>query len=51
MLVEYYILNLIVKSFEVTKEYPQIIYDQTSPRLDKVPREWDEDNWGSAEQR
>jgi len=33
-------------------EYAQIIYDQTSsPRLDKVLRKWDEEDWGSVEQR
>ena len=52
MLVGRYILNLIAKPFEVTREYAQIIYDQTSsPRLDKVLRKWDEEDWGSAEQR
>ena len=51
MLVGRYIPNLIAKPFEVTKEYAQIIYDQTSsPRLDKVLRKWDEEDWGSAEQ-
>lgn len=52
LLVGKYIPNLIAKPFEVTKEYAQIIYDQTSsPRLDKVLTNWDQDNWGSAEQR
>ena len=52
MLVGRYIPNLIAKPFEVTKEYAQIIYDQTSsPRLDKVLRKWDEEDWDSAEQR
>jgi fatty acid synthase subunit alpha, fungi type len=52
MLVGRYIPNLIAKPFEVTREYAQIIYDQTSsPRLDKVLRNWDEEEWGSAEQR
>ena len=52
MLVGRYIPNLIAKPFEVTKEYAQIIYDQTSsPRLDKVIRNWDKEGWGSAEQR
>jgi len=52
MLVGRYIPNLIAKPFEVTKDYAQIIYDQTSsPRLDKVLRKWDEENWGSTEQR
>ncbi|EIW54222.1 uncharacterized protein TRAVEDRAFT_132290, partial [Trametes versicolor FP-101664 SS1] len=51
-LVGKYVPNLIAKPFEVTKEYAQLIYDQTlSPRLDKVLRKWDQDNWGSQEQR
>ncbi|CAE6423597.1 unnamed protein product [Rhizoctonia solani] len=52
LLIDKYIPNLIAKPFDVTKEYAQIIYDQTSsPRLDKVLTNWDQDNWGSAEQR
>ncbi|KAG6813968.1 hypothetical protein H0H92_005223, partial [Tricholoma furcatifolium] len=52
MLVGKYIPNLIAKPFEVSKEYAQIIYDQTSsPRLDKVLKKWDQENWASAEQR
>ncbi|KAI0649410.1 fatty acid synthase [Trametes meyenii] len=51
-LVGKYVPNLVAKPFEVTKEYAQLIYDQTlSPRLDKVLRKWDQDNWGSSEQR
>ncbi|KAG8694164.1 3-oxoacyl-[acyl-carrier-protein] synthase, partial [Ceratobasidium sp. 395] len=47
-----YIPNLIAKPFEVSQEYAQIIYDQTSsPRLDKVLRNWERDNWGAPEQR
>ncbi|KAL6310190.1 hypothetical protein BKA93DRAFT_722459, partial [Sparassis latifolia] len=50
-LVSKYMPNLIVKPFQVTKDYIQLIYDQTlSPRLDKVLRKWDTENWGSAEQ-
>ena len=49
MLVGRYIPNLIAKLFKVTKEYAQIIYDQTSsPRLDKVVQKWDEEDWGSV---
>ena len=34
-LVGKYVPNLVAKPFEVTKEYAQLIYDQTlSPRLD-----------------
>ncbi len=52
MLVDKYIPNLIAKPFQVSKEYAQTIYDQTSsPRLDKVLKKWDEDKWASAEQR
>ncbi|KAF9467993.1 fatty acid synthase [Collybia nuda] len=52
MLVGKYIPNLIAKPFEVSREYAQVIYDQTSsPRLDKVLKKWDQDNWAGAEQR
>jgi fatty acid synthase subunit alpha, fungi type len=47
-----YIPNLIAKPFEITKDYAQIIYDQTSsPILDKILTKWDQDGWGSAKQR
>ncbi|KAJ7769033.1 fatty acid synthase, partial [Mycena olivaceomarginata] len=47
-----YIPNLIAIPFAVTKEYAQIIYDQTSsPRLDKVLKKWDQERWASDEQR
>ncbi|KAI0957466.1 hypothetical protein AcW1_005848 [Taiwanofungus camphoratus] len=47
-----YVPNLVAKPFEVSREYAQIIYDQTlSARLDKVLRKWDQENWGSPEQR
>ncbi|KAE9399788.1 fatty acid synthase [Gymnopus androsaceus JB14] len=52
VLIGKYIPNLIAKPFDVSREYSQIIYDQTSsPRLDKVLRKWDEDKWGSAAKR
>ncbi|KAJ7227399.1 fatty acid synthase [Mycena pura] len=52
MLVGKYIPNLIAIPFDVTKEYAQIIYDQTSsPRLDKVLKKWDQERWASDEQR
>ncbi|KAF8312438.1 fatty acid synthase, partial [Clavulina sp. PMI_390] len=52
LLINKYIPNLIAKPFQVTKEYAQIIYDQTmSPRLDKVIKSWDEENWGAHAQR
>ncbi|KIY43927.1 fatty acid synthase [Fistulina hepatica ATCC 64428] len=51
-LVGKYIPNLIALPFEVSREYAQIIYDQTSsPRLDKVLKQWDAENWGSEKQR
>jgi fatty acid synthase subunit beta len=52
MLIGKYIPNLIAIPFAVTKEYAQIIYDQTSsPRLDKVLKRWDQEHWSSDEQR
>lgn len=52
MLIGKYVPNLIAQPFEVSKEYAQKIYDQTSsPRLDKVLRNWDAENWASIEQR
>ena len=41
-LVGKYVPNLVAKPIEVTREYAQLIYDQTlSPRLVKVLRKWD----------
>jgi fatty acid synthase subunit alpha, fungi type len=52
MLIGKYIPNLVAKTFDVSREYAQLIYDQTSsPRLDKVLKRWDQDNWASPEQR
>lgn len=52
MLIGKYIPNLIAKPFEVSQEYAQIIYDQTSsPRLDKVLKKWEQENWAAPEQR
>ncbi|KAF8632253.1 hypothetical protein AX15_002000 [Amanita polypyramis BW_CC] len=52
LLTKKYIPNLIAKPFEVSREYAQIIYDQTSsPSLDKVLKKWEEENWGSPSQR
>ncbi|EPQ52677.1 hypothetical protein GLOTRDRAFT_112049 [Gloeophyllum trabeum ATCC 11539] len=52
MLVGKYVPNLVAKPFEVSRDYAQLIYDQTSsPRLDKVLRKWDEEHWDSPEQR
>ncbi|OBZ72637.1 Fatty acid synthase subunit beta [Grifola frondosa] len=51
-LVGKYVPNLVAKPFQVSKDYAQLIYDQTlSPRLDKVLRKWDQDQWGSVEHR
>ncbi|KAG9315241.1 hypothetical protein JVU11DRAFT_4375 [Chiua virens] len=52
MLIGKYIPNLVAKPFAITKEYAQLIYDQTSsPRLDKVLKKWDQESWASPEQR
>jgi fatty acid synthase subunit alpha, fungi type len=52
MLIGKYIPNLVAKPFDISREYVQLIYDQTSsPRLDKVLKKWDQDNWASPEQR
>lgn len=52
MLVGKYIPNLIAKPFQVSREYAQIIYDQTSsPKLDKVLKKWEEEDWGGAANR
>ena len=52
MLVGRYVPNLVAKSFEVSEEYAELIYDQTpSPGFDKVLRKWDQDNWDSPEHR
>lgn len=43
--------NLITRPFQVTCEYRQIIYDQTSsPKLDKVLKKWEEE-WASPAKR
>lgn len=52
MLIGKYIPNLVAKPFDITREYVQLIYDQTSsPRLDKVLKKWDQDQWSSTEHR
>ncbi|TFK27788.1 fatty acid synthetase alpha subunit [Coprinopsis marcescibilis] len=52
MLIGKYIPNLIARPFDVTREYAQIIYDQTSsPRLDKVLKKWEQDGWGKHDNR
>jgi fatty acid synthase subunit alpha len=52
MLIGKYIPNLVAKPFNITREYVQLIYDQTSsPRLDKVIKKWDQDQWSSQDNR
>jgi fatty acid synthase subunit alpha len=52
MLIGKYIPNLIAKPFETSRDYTQIIYDQTSsPKLDRVLRNWDEESWDSSDKR
>ena len=52
MLTGKYIPNLIAKPFDVSRDYAQLIYDQTSsPHLDKVLRQWDQENWAGAAQQ
>jgi fatty acid synthase subunit alpha, fungi type len=52
MLIGKYIPNLIAKPFDVSREYAQIIYDQTSsPKLDKVLKKWEQEKWASVENR
>ncbi|KAI5885432.1 uncharacterized protein SCHCODRAFT_01176814 [Schizophyllum commune H4-8] len=47
-----YIPNLIAQPFDISREYAQIIYDRTSsPRLDKVLKNWEEEKWGSTDNR
>ncbi|GAA6028849.1 hypothetical protein JCM8097_007429 [Rhodosporidiobolus ruineniae] len=52
LLVGRYIPNLTAVHYEVSKEYAERIHTQTSsPRLDKILKAWDEENWGAAENR
>jgi fatty acid synthase subunit alpha len=52
MLVGKYVPNLVAQPFQVSREYAQLIYDQTSsPRLDKVLEKWEEEQWGSPGKR
>lgn len=47
-----YIPNLIAEPFQVSREYAQKIYDQTqSPRLEKIFKAWDADEWDASEKR
>lgn len=50
LLVGRYIPNLIAKPFELTKEYAEIIFNQTdSVRLERVLKNWERDGWGTPE--
>jgi fatty acid synthase subunit beta len=52
MLVGKYIPNLVAKPFDISREYAQVIYDQTSsPKLDQVLKKWEQEKWVSAENR
>jgi fatty acid synthase subunit alpha len=52
MLIGKYIPNLIAEPFAITKDYVQRIFDQTSsPKLDKVLRHWERDNWEVTQSR
>ena len=52
MLIGKYVPNLTAEPFQVSRAYAQRIYDQTSsPRLDKILRHWERDNWESSSQR
>ena len=47
-----YIPNLVASPFAVNKDYAELIYNRTSsPRLSKVLRKWDEEQWDAPEQR
>ncbi len=50
LLIGRYIPNLIAKPFELSKEYAEIIFNQTdSPRLERVLKNWERDGWASPE--
>lgn len=52
MLVGQYVPNLIAEPFQVTLEYAQKIYDQTSsPTLEKIINNWESEQWGAVHQR
>ena len=52
MLIGKYIPNLIAKPFDVSREYVQIIYDQTSsPKLERVLRNWEREGWDNSDKR
>ena len=52
MLIGRYIPNLIAQPFDISREYIEVVYDQTqSPRLEKVLKKWDEDDWENSRNR
>jgi len=52
MLVGQYVPNLIAEPFEVSLEYAQRIYDQTSsPTLEKIIENWEEGEWDAPHKR
>lgn len=52
MLVGQYVPNLIAEPFQVSLEYAQRIYDQTSsPTLEKIIENWERDEWSAPHQR
>jgi len=52
MLIGQYIPNFIAQPFDISHEYIEIIYGQTqSPRLEKVLKKWNEDDWGNSRNR
>ena len=52
LLVGRYIPNLTAVPFDISKAYAELVYNQTdSPRLDKVLKGWERDNWMATENR
>lgn len=52
LLVGRYVPNLTAEPFQITKAYAEKIHNQTmSPKLSKILKNWDEENWGAVESR
>ena len=52
LLVGRYIPNLTAVPFEISKEYAELVFNQTdSPRIKKVLGAWEEESWGTPEKR
>lgn len=52
MLVGQYVPNLIAEPFQVTLEYAQTIYNQTSsPTLEKIINNWEKEEWAAPHRR